>query len=382
MAKPQHPPRRTRPPRPLERRAFTRLRRAGEGVSVLDCPRLARSVWGLSSDCMSVRGIGLIAPRDNSASCHMNYARWRQSDKSCDTSSMRQPSRRVRLLTVITILAMHRRTQPSSEALVVAFSAKRLRIYVFRSNLLSMAIKLDLPPFWDRVSGGLYSAASVRLRMRLLSEAGLLPRRREPLTDRDKARFLIGLYASTAHVGAVDAARAINALDNPIHEAGPELAWARLYAKFEVALTRIIEDLRLGLIWMPHGDWELLEVSICSSRPEASIAVNTGAPDSTADDEVYRWSEGALRQRFRRGFLDTRAIPGSAVSALARIDFADDKSGDTVARHEAKNAEAPGRASALPGGQIRTQRIGHPQRVQSYCVCVFVRKLTQRRITQ
>jgi hypothetical protein len=103
-------------------------------------------------------------------------------------------------------------------------------------------------------------------------------------------------------------------------------------------LARIIEDLRLGRVWMPYGEWELLEVSICSSRPEASITVNTGAPDSTAYDEAYRWSEGALRQRFRRGFLDTRAIPGSAVRALACIDFADDESGDTVA-HEAKSVQ-------------------------------------------
>jgi hypothetical protein len=134
-----------------------------------------------------------------------------------------------------------------------------------------------------------------------------------------------------------------------VHESGPENYWKYMISggRFVDVLARIIRDLRLadeppGLL---PGGYELLEVAICFTRPEASISVG-GRLDSTADDETYVWSD-TISARHRRDSRGVRFIRGDQIVALARIDFDTSRLSDVaeaIAEHE--TAASPGRDAA------------------------------------
>lgn len=205
-----------------------------------------------------------------------------------------------------------------------------------------MITKATLPIFWETATGGIYPASAVTLRMRILSEVGLLPPRRTPLTDQHKALFLIGLYASSSHVGAVDAAKRIADLANPSIELGQGLAWNVMNGRFEDVLTQIIHDCRLS-----QGG-NLLEVAICSTHPEAMIAVS-GWVESKYVEEAYRFFPGQPRGRFGRPSYDERHISGTAISALA-LHGATDTTNENGALPGAPRTRIQDHDLAIPAG--------------------------------
>jgi hypothetical protein len=78
-----------------------------------------------------------------------------------------------------------------------------------------MATKTDLLAAWSKWTGD--NVAEVRQRMRALSEAGLLPKRQEPLGYVDLARALLGFTAAAQHKDAAAAVRSISRLRCSAH---------------------------------------------------------------------------------------------------------------------------------------------------------------------
>ncbi|WP_316376724.1 hypothetical protein, partial [Enterobacter hormaechei] len=137
---------------------------------------------------------------------------------------------------------------------------------------------------------------------------------------------------------------------HPVHEAGGESEWSWLYAgTFEDGLTKLIEDLRLG---RPSN---LLGISICATRPEATIYfLGKGFIE-----ESYRFFEGTPRSRFSGGLDEYRDVSGSFVAAFATFDNADAPSsngGEGSAQNE--SAEDPARSSE-PSNNPATPNTAH-----------------------
>lgn len=192
-----------------------------------------------------------------------------------------------------------------------------------------MVLKTSLPALWEDITNGRYPAPAVTLRLRKASEAKMLPRRRIPLTDRDKASFLLVLYSSNSHVDAVDAAREVADLKNPGLEFGTEsLWWDVVNCRFEDALTRIIHGKLLSDLGC-----NLLEISIVSTRPEAMIALG-GWHNGKYHEVAYRYYPGTPRGRFGRPSYDERHVSGTEIRRLSLPGFHDSKFSAAPENHE------------------------------------------------
>lgn len=155
-------------------------------------------------------------------------------------------------------------------------------------------------------------------RVRVLSEAGLLPRRREPLTFEHLAAGLCGLFASDTHLEAAERSRQTFDLPFVAVVKGEGLLFGDLAGlTYGQALAAMLHQ-----CCRPNTPVALQGITVCSTHPEADLllAGQTSPDPASYTEEAYRYAvpgQALASHVFR---LKTKhEVGGSVLRALALL---------------------------------------------------------------